>query len=59
MFRMLLKIHDPFYLFFSSKPCVQNVQKATNVFAQKHSVSRDKRGAVLGNEGAGFRYSHN
>ena len=35
--------------------CVQNVQKATNVFAQKHTVSRDKRGAVLGNEGAGFR----
>ncbi|XP_023341749.1 bifunctional 3'-phosphoadenosine 5'-phosphosulfate synthase isoform X2 [Eurytemora carolleeae] len=32
-----------------------NVQKATNVFAQKHTVSRDKRGAVLGNEGAGFR----
>ena len=29
--------------------------KATNVFAQKHNVSRDKRGQVLGNNGAGFR----
>jgi len=29
--------------------------KATNVFAQKHNVSRDKRGEVLGNNGAGFR----
>jgi len=32
-----------------------NVTKATNVFAQKHNVSRDKRGEVLGNNGAGFR----
>ena len=36
--------------------CVQNVQKATNVFAQKHSVSRENRGAVLGNSGSEFRY---
>jgi len=31
------------------------VQKATNVFAQKHSVSRENRGAVLGNSGSEFR----
>lgn len=33
----------------------KNMQKATNVFAQKHNVSRDKRGAVLGEHGSGFR----
>jgi len=32
-----------------------NVSQATNVIAQKHTVSRDKRGEVLGNNGAGFR----
>lgn len=31
------------------------MQKATNVFAQKHSVSRENRGAVLGNSGSEFR----
>ena len=33
------------------------MSQATNVIAQKHTVSRDKRGEVLGNNGAGFRYT--
>jgi len=32
-----------------------SMNKATNVFAQKHIVSRDKRGQVLGEYGSGFR----
>ena len=35
-------------------PSLQNVQKATNVTAEKHLVSRTKRGEVLGARG-GFR----
>jgi len=31
------------------------VNKATNVFAQKHNVGRDKRGQALGEHGSGFR----
>merc|ERR1712013_436402 len=33
---------------------IRNIQKATNVFAEKHKVSRSKRGEVLGSRG-GFR----
>jgi len=32
----------------------ENIQKATNVFAEKHKVSRSKRGEILGSRG-GFR----
>ena len=38
----------------SLTPSLQNVQKATNVTAEKHLVSRTKRGEVLGARG-GFR----
>merc|ERR1712212_482696 len=33
---------------------IRNIQKATNVFAEKHKVSRSKRGEILGSRG-GFR----
>lgn len=36
-------------------PREKNVNKATNVFAQKHNVGRDKRGQALGEHGSGFR----
>ena len=41
-------------MIISLTPSLQNVQKATNVTAEKHLVSRTKRGEVLGARG-GFR----
>jgi len=36
-------------------PREKNVNKATNVFAQKHNTTRDKRGQALGQNDSGFR----